>query len=272
MTNDKEEQLIVRRFKDLAYMAETRYMNTFTGFLGMQELSLFLEHKKQYSNVSYSVFGGLMDSERKMVCFHGMEDSMNSSLYERKGLELILTQEAYQQYYPIRCIHIVPLNKKFSDTLTHRDFLGAILNLGIDRSKVGDILLQENEAYVFCEDTISDFIVMQLTKIKHTNVKLTQVEFESLNIERKYIELSGTVSSIRLDSIISTAFKTSRSSLTGFIAGGKVFVNGRQTEQNSYVPKDHDVISVRGLGKFEYIGTTNQTKKGRYSIRIKRYN
>jgi len=84
-------------------------------------------------------------------------------------------------------------------------------------------------------------------------------------------EIRGTVASVRLDSIIALAFKTSRSSMTPYIEGGKVFVNGKMILSNGYVLKDDDIISVRGKGKFRYGSSVNITKKGRIGVLLYRY-
>lgn len=272
MTSDKDKLILCKRFIELARMAEYKYMNTFTSFLTLNEVSLFYQTLKEMPDVAYSMFGGTMEAERKIICFHGEAYAVEHAPHTTNRNERVLTIHEYQDIYPIQCIHITPLNQKFSDDLSHRDFLGAIMNLGIERSKIGDILLKENEGYVFCDDVISDYIVDSLVKIKHTNVKGEVIIPTELQIQPNFIEIQGTVTSIRLDAVISTAFKTSRSQITGYIEGGKVFVNGKETLSNSYILKDNDVVSVRGMGKFIFVGTSYQTKKGRYSIQIKRYN
>jgi RNA-binding protein YlmH len=97
------------------------------------------------------------------------------------------------------------------------------------------------------------------------------IDRRDFDYKPKFQEIVGTVSSVRLDSILSVAFHTSRSSLTGLIEGGKVFVGGKVILSNSYTLKENDVVSVRGLGKFIYVGTSYQTKKGRYSVKILLY-
>ena len=271
MTSDKENQILCKRFQELARMAEYKYMNTFTSFLTLNEVSLFYQKINELPNIPFSIFGGTMDSERKMICFHGEEHLIEHAKRKGSHNEIMLEMDEYQVIYPITCIHISPVSQKFSDDLSHRDFLGAIMNLGIERSVIGDILLEDNEGYVFCEEIIGDYIVEQLRKIKHTNVNCEKIQLKEFQIEPKFIEVFGTVSSVRLDAVISTAFKISRSKITGYIEGGKVFVNGKETVSNSYILKENDIVSVRGMGKFIYAGTAYQTKKGRYSITIRRY-
>ncbi|MBH1940883.1 RNA-binding protein [Mobilitalea sibirica] len=255
MNLDKEEQLLRRRFLDLANTADNRGICIFSDFLNLNEQSILFSIKHDLPIIKYFAYGGFADAERKILCFCG-DDTLQSDA---------------EINYPITCIKIEPLNKKFSDTLTHRDFLGAVLNLGIDRGKVGDIITMENEAYLFCTSSISEFIADELIKVKHTMIRSSIIDKSDFKYQPVYKEISGTVSSIRLDSILSVAFHTSRSSLTGLIAGGKVFVNSKVVLSNSYVLKENDVVSVRGLGKFIYVGTSNITKKGRYSIKIRLY-
>lgn len=252
MKPQKEELLLKKRMIELSKMAERKYINTFTDFLNLAEINLFYSIKNELATVEYGMFGGYDEAERKVLCFYG-----DTSV------------RAFSSY--ITCIKILPLNKKFSDDLSHRDFLGAILNLGIERCMIGDILVREKEGYVFCETSISEYIIDNLEKVKHTNVKLSVVKGEELDIKPNFKEIRGTVSSERLDAIIALAFNTSRSSITSLITGGKVYVDGRLVEHNSYNLKENETISVRGHGKFIYKGLENQTKKGRYYVTLLKY-
>lgn len=255
MNTDKDEQIFKKHLLDMAKAADQRGSLIFSDFLNLNEQDIFYRCKRDLPGIRYFATGGYPDGERKIICFCG-----NDSISGINEID-----------FPITCIKIVPKNQKFSDALNHRDFLGAILNLGIDRSKVGDILIDDNTGYVFCHETISYYITDQLTKIKHTHVNSSLIERNDFSYEPKYKEITGTVSSVRLDSILSVAFKGSRSSLSGLIEGGKVFVNSRVVLNNSYSLKEHDVVSVRGFGKFIFAGTGAQTKKGRYSIKILLY-
>ena len=84
-------------------------------------------------------------------------------------------------------------------------------------------------------------------------------------------EIKGNVSSIRLDSVLSSAFPMSRGKLVGYIEGGKVFVNGKMITSNGYRLKENDIISVRGMGRIQYDSVISETKKGRYFIRLYKY-
>lgn len=248
----KEEQLLVSRFRDLAHMADSRGIVLFSDFLNLHEQNLFYQIKNELPDVKYLSYGGYGDAERKILCFCG-----DFSVDNENGIE-----------FPIACLHITPKNPKFSDKLTHRDILGAVLNLGIERCKTGDIIVDNNEAYIFCCSSICDFIISQLERVKHTMVGVSIIDIRDFKYEPKLRPVTGTVSSVRLDSVLSVAFNGSRSSLSGLIAGGKVFVNGKNVLSNSYNLKENDIVSVRGYGRFIFAGTMNQTKKGRYLVKV----
>jgi RNA-binding protein YlmH len=255
MNLDKDEQILRKRLLEHANTAYHRSICMFSDFLNLNEQNIFQSLKNELPRIKYFTYGGFYDAERKILCFCGND--------QIAALEEIS--------FPISCIKVVPLSQKFSDSLNHRDFLGAVLNLGIDRSKVGDILINANEGYIFAHSTISNFIVDQLVKVKHTMVSTTIIDQQDFDYKPNFTEVVGTVSSVRLDSILSVAFHTSRSSLTELIEGGKVFVGGKVVLSNSYTLKENDIVSVRGLGKFIYVGTTYQTKKGRYSVKLLLY-
>lgn len=248
---DKNE-FFTKRIRELANISFQRDIVTFSDFLNLNERNIVNSLDFRSSSVIVESFGGYDNAERQMVAFHS--DAL-----------------VYPWEYPIDCLRIRPRAAKFSESLTHRDYLGAVLNLGVDRSVVGDILTEEKEAYLFCLSKMTDFFLENLFRIRHTEVMIEKIENPADLPKPKMESISGTCASVRLDSLISLAFQSSRSSMVAFIEGGLVFVNGRLITSNGYEPKEGDIISVRGKGRFLYDGITRQTKKGRYSVRILRY-
>lgn len=108
------------------------------------------------------MFGGYETAERQMAAF--VPDAF---CYEEDF--------HVESAYPISCIRVAPLQAKFADALTHRDYLGSILNLGLDRSKIGDILLEEDCAYVFCHSSVCGFLIEEISRIKHTSVMAKEI-------------------------------------------------------------------------------------------------
>lgn len=256
---DKSEEMFQKHILDLADAAYQRGIPVFSDFMNLNELNIFHNTVQKFSYIHWNTFGGYESAERQIAAF--LPDAL---CYEEKSI--VLAEE-----YPISCLEIRPLNQKFSDALNHRDYLGAILNLGIDRPKVGDILVDGKCAYVFCRENMADFISKELTRIRHTSVFCRQVPAGEFSYEPKIETIRGTVASVRLDSVLALAFRSSRSSLVGLIEGGKVFVNGKMVISNGYTLKEMDIISARGLGKFRYRGMTGQSKKGRCYIEIEKY-
>ena len=136
--NKYDEKQIKNRFLELAKRSYEQNMYTFTGFLGLTEQALFWEVEREVLSVGYTLEGGNSLCDRKVIRFGKLEDL------------------GYEETFPIVCIKITPLIKKFSDDFSHRDFLGALMNLGIERSTIGDIFIQENEGYVYCLESISE--------------------------------------------------------------------------------------------------------------------
>lgn len=248
----REEQQLEKHFRDLARTAYQRGIAVFSDFLNLNELNIFQSLRGEFSYLETETFGGYELAERQIAVFRP-------------------EAPVFYADYPVKCLKVTPLNAKFAEDLNHRDYLGAVLNLGIDRACLGDILVEEDAAYLFCLERMADFIRDNLIRIRHTSVYVEQVEAENFHYEPKYKEVSGTVASVRLDKLLALAFNASRSSLTRLIEGGKVFVNGKLVTSNGYEPKEGDLISVRGMGRFRFRETGGQSKKGREYVILWRY-
>ena len=248
-----EEELLKKRFHELIRKSESCAYYIFTDFLGPSELSLFNEAILSSPHAPYKIYGGTDGAERVMV---------------RLGNEVEL---GYDQPFPISILKVEPTAQKFADRLTHRDFLGALLNLGIERTVLGDILIKDNVGYVFVKDDIAEYIVKELTRVKRTAVKVTLKDelpdTVLYQLEEKTIQLSGE----RLDAAVAKVFNLSRDDALTLFRKKLVFVGGRCCENNSQRPKENDVISVRGYGRFVYCGQYSTSKKGKLNVLVKLY-
>ena len=242
---DREELIFQKRLIDLSRTAYQRGIVMFSDFLNLNELNILHTLPKEELYSGYETFGGYAAAERQMVAF--LPDAL-----------------CYEFFYPFSILRIRPLNPKFSEELTHRDYLGAILNLGIERCKIGDILVEDREAVVFVSENMADFLAENLTRIRHTSVMAQIEEQQEFQYEPSFEEIRGTVASVRLDSLLALA-------LSGLIEGKKVFVNGRLIVSNGYRLKEGDIISVRGMGKFRYEGVLSETRKGRSYVEVRKY-
>lgn len=260
MDERKDELIFVRHIEELAKSAYYKGINVYTDFLDLAGINRFRCMKKDSLPVPYSFYGGFDGAERVKLAFHGGLNGTGE-----------IPPDDFLYDYPIRIVQISPVNAKFAENLTHRDYLGAILNLGIDRDKTGDILPDGDAVYLSCDPVIADFLCENLTRVRHTTVRAVPGGMTETPTSRATLTVHANVASPRLDAVAGTAFRESRSSMSGLVAGGKVFVNGRQTLQGSYMLKPGDVVSVRGYGKFCYTGQGGMTKKGRLNITLEKY-
>lgn len=242
-----------KRFEELANRAWNTGNYVFTPFLDLQGLSLFSHALPSLPRVPYQLFGGAEGCERKMLCF-GSEELCG-----------------YAAVFPIACIRMAPLNKKFADQLTHRDFLGSLMALGMEREMLGDIIVQEDCAYLFCHERIADYVCQSLVQVKHTSIfcEIAQAPpAEALfRTEKKTVQLSSE----RIDALVAHVFKMSRGDAQALFPMGKVFVDGRQCLSPGYTPKAGQVISVRGFGRMQYIGVESLSKKGKCNTVVALY-
>lgn len=241
-----------KRILELARTAYYQEYPVFSDFMDLHQLHILHSISKKELGITLRLFGGYELAERQMASF--LPDAFS-----------------YETEFPMKCLHVKPLALKYAEALTHRDFLSAVLNLGIQRSKIGDLVVRENQAWIFASEGIASFLAGELCRIRHTAVKTEVLDHWESFPGPELEEIRGTVASVRLDTVIALAFSSSRSSLTGLIEGGKVCVNGVYITSNGYTLKEGDVISVRSMGKFRFDTVLNQTKKGRYSVRLYRY-
>lgn len=234
-----------KRFAELAERAWSNSTYVFTPFLDLNQLSLFHAALPSLPRVPYQLFGGAEGCERKMLRFGG-EDLCG-----------------YDMPFPIACLRMAPLNKKFADKLTHRDFLGSLMALGMEREMLGDIIVKDDCAYLFCHERISEYICRNLTQVKHTTIfcetSAAPPEGELFRTEKRMVQLSSE----RLDALVAHVFKMSRGDAQSLFPMGRVFVDGKLCESPGYTPKEGQIISVRGFGRMRYKGVESLSKKGK---------
>ena len=247
---EKEDLLLQKRFAELAKRSYTQSMFTFTDFLSLPELDLFYQNEPQLKFAGVTVFGGVEGCDRKVIRFGNVEEL------------------GYDEPFPIVCIAIEPLIEKFGENLNHRDYLGALMNLGIERENIGDIFIKGKTGYVFCLERIAEYIMENLSQVRHTNVKLHVSEREEEFVQKEVEEMVVLSASERIDGVISKVYNLSRSQSIELFRGKRVYVNSRLCENNSYQLKVKDTVSLRGYGKFVYNGVGYQTKKGKLSVKV----
>ncbi len=246
----KDTEQLKNRLKDLANKSYGQSVYTFSGFLGLSEQDVYHQIEKDLSFAHPAVYGGYEGAERVIISF-GEEESLG-----------------YEAPIPIVCLHITPMAPKFAEKLSHRDFLGALMNLGIERSTLGDILVNEKECYLFCLENISQYIINSLDKVRHNFVKCTIITNIKEVPKEDPRELTVQVASLRADALISKVYNLSRESSLELFRSSRVFINGRLTTDNSKLLKPGDVVNARGFGKFILSGDSSVTRKGKISQKV----
>ena len=240
----EERDIMISRLGDLANRRDEGNYCTFSPFLSPD---LFGDAKSKGNTLLY---GGYDEAERCVAAF--LPDYMSEE----------------DVAWPISLIIVTPTDGKVHG---HRDYLGSLMSLGIKRQVLGDIIVDGTKAYMFCLDTIEEFILNNLTHVGGAVCKLQKAESFDILPDRKFEDVGGTAASERLDCIVALATRTSRTKAAEFITGGNVMVGGRELTKTTCIMKPGDRFSVRGKGKFIYDGAQGTTKKGRTVVKIRKY-
>ena len=247
---NEHQQQNLKRFEELADRSRRSGVFTYSTFHSRETASLAFDAAPENE---ITIFGGTKNAERVVVRFGDPEEI------------------GYDEPFPIKILLIEPKQAKYSEILTHRDFLGATLNLGIERDMVGDILVQNNSAYCFVLEKLADVFCSDLDRVKHTAVRCKIVDEVPEGFLPKLKEESITVTSPRLDAILAKVYHLSRTDAKELFDMEKVILNGRICKNPETILKENSSVAVRGYGKLEYHGEERMTKKGKTGITIWRY-
>lgn len=251
MSIDKESEFFKKRILELSRQADAWGCLTFSDFLTPLEQDMVLSMRGELGTDRFFMWGGSDSCIRKIAIF-GATNEDPAAL-------------------PIRVLKISPKSLKFAESLSHRDFLGSIMALGIDRSVTGDIIIRGQEAYVFVLEKSLDFIKDALTMIRKTAVICTECSRDVPQLEIQFETIKANIASERLDLFICVIADKSRNIAKSLLADKKVFLNGRLCENPGQKIKATDEITVRGFGKFIYDGLEGTSKKGRSFVSIRKY-
>ena len=261
-----EKELLLKRAGELAGRAYQNGYVTHTDFLTEGERMDFLSaaaggkrlNTGVYKGVEWVLHGGWEEAERSVLYF--LPDYMDAEDFLRQQDE---EPEA------VSCLSITPVTRRFAEPLTHRDYLGALMNLGIERDRIGDILTGDEQAYAFVLADNADMICRELIRVRRTSVTCLRVAPRQCGVRSEYEEKEGSVSSERLDAILAMVYHLARGRAQELIEHELVMIDGKPAFSGGYDLKPGSRVSVRGYGKFQYLGVGNQTKKGRFYARVK---
>lgn len=251
VSRDSEDKLLLARVLDKYEQMERRAIPAVTAFLSPREQSLaqILLNTAEIRS-GYRFDGGYEGAERKLIAFlpDWVEDSETEITYLRAAFH------------------------GADSTLTHRDILGSLMGLGITREKVGDILISEHSADVIVSTSVAEFLLRDWTGAGRVRLTVSEITRDELEIpEAQITEVQDTVSSLRLDAVISSAFSMSRGKAADLIAAGKVSLDHTPCLKGDKSVSEGSILTARGFGKAVVRECSRLSKKGRIILIIDRY-
>lgn len=255
LAQTSEDKMLLQQFFDKYEVSQERCYLTHTRFLDLRERTLCVKAAREAGIASQTVFwGGYADAERVMALF--LPDYMTA-------------EDAIQpENSPLALLRA---EKSPADTLSHRDYLGALMGLGIERAVLGDILLHPDGADLFVTEDMAEFILMNFLRAGRKRVVLSQVpltDFRPPEVNEETGE--GSVASLRLDSVAALIFRLSRAQMQERIDKGTVFLNQMQCLKPDADVAPGDRITVRGLGRARILELGGVSRKGRQFVRYAR--
>ena len=227
------------------------HIKSFSTFLDLRQKELFISQFNKFSGIRLDFSAGFEgDTERVIACVYDEYD------------------EVYPYEYPL-CI--LRSEIRGEDKLTHRDFLGAIMNLMIKREYIGDIIVQDDVCYIACHTNMAPVITGELKKVRHSFVDFEYYDQPVTYTRQVSQQKSVTVASLRLDAVVSAMLNCSRNEGAGLIKQGLVSVNHLVAKHSDFEVMDKDVISIRGKGKFALSFSGGKSRKDRFFITYYKY-
>lgn len=253
-----EDKLDFSKIYDKVFICIKNRVTVFSSFLNPVKAEVFCNIFEKYfgDEIKAVFFGGYEDCERGIIGLFPVEYAEDE-------------EELFSQFQ-IDCIKISH-NAKFVKTPSHRDYLGSIIGLGITRDVIGDILIKEEYAVMFCDSSISSYIEMNLEKVGRASVKLSMIygeELEKLLPQKEVKEYRIIVASLRLDVVISACFKLPRSKAKEYIDKEKAFINWKVVSNTSKIVEMGNIITLRKKGRCKVVEIVGNTKKDRIVLLV----
>ena len=257
-----EKEQLISHILDLKEKSASESIITSSAFLSVDELSDVVKTQNinnKYVDVFY--YGGYDEAERKIAVFV-------PKFYEADENNLVQFF-AESDYSPVDLL--IVKKDKFT-SLSHRDYLGAIMGLGLKREVVGDIIVNDDGCSIFCLKSVSSYISENLKQAGRGSLSVRIADKNEFRIKDAEIhEIFVSVASMRLDCLVAACFKLSRPAASETIKQGSVYVNSAQMLKSDCLLKSGDKLVLRGKGKVVIGEMTGYSKKGRIHLNIKRY-
>lgn len=250
-----KDELITARIEDKIAQCRDGYYVTSTGLLDTHEQALAIAASRHAAGVRTLMYGGYDEAERRMLVCVPRDIPMDD-------------EEAVEGLLRVLRVKLPTISRE----LSHRDYLGSLLGLGIDRRLTGDILVRPDGADIFIVPGIEEFLLKELHRIGPVEVKTEAVPVEELIVPEARVEfIKDSLSSVRLDSVVSSAFRISRGKAAEAVRKGLVSVDHAECIKPDAAVHEGASIVLKGKGKAVLEETGGESRKGRIRIVIKRY-
>lgn len=255
---EKDDKILLAQILDKLEMVEKKNKIEYTDFLDLAQIELVQKFINKIKIDNYICYGGFEQAERKMIVIY--PEKFNSTVVE-KNLSNIVQ------------IIRIELPDDLKGKYTHRDYLGAVIKLGVERKKVGDIIVDSNGADIIVDKDISKFLSENLGSLtRFSKATITVQNIEDLRpVEIRKDEIEIIVSSLRLDNVISELARCSRNKALDIINTERVFVNFECETKKTKQIKPGDMVTIRGKGRFFIKEIAGQTRSGRTVIRVEKF-
>lgn len=259
---DEKDKLLLSYGADRLRQSDENYMPTNTKLLDIRQQSLIREHFSRNGSCDLFFYGGYPEAERTLCLFFPKGYPMDEEVgdYFDKNIE----------DNPLSLVRVS--KDRFSGTMTHRDYLGALMGLGVSREAVGDLIVHESGCDIVIMKQLASFVCENLTSVGRASVKpevlsLSEIKKPQLTLEEKFC----SVASMRLDVVVGAVYGLSRSASAEAIGTGLVYVNGQQAVKTDFKLSEGDVLVLRGRGKSLIERQNGQSKKGRLHLIVQIY-
>ncbi len=252
LTLSIEEKQFISRLEDRLERVEQRYQEEITDFLEPRLQLVADEYLRSCKFQRYLFCGGFDGAERK---------------------RLVLFPEYTEPDCDMAGIRLFRFQGKLDYvSVTHRDFLGAVMGLGLRREKFGDLLVCETGFDLFVQEEIADYLLQNELRVKHVPLTATEIALDTFQPPEQNIkEIHIMVASMRLDTLLAHGLNLSRTKAMELIQSGRVKVNHSEVTDNDYLCKQEDLISCRGKGRLRIGELSGETKKGKLKVSILKY-
>lgn len=253
-----EDRLVLAKLMDKIELCKTRNKIINTEFLTIHQKDIIEKELKRMNYKNYIFFGGYEGAEAEILILY--PEKLEIEIVRKRLLDIV------------KAIKIT-LPKEVIDKYTHRDYLKSVMKTGLNRNRIGDIIVHKDKAYILVLEENSKYIsefLRDLTifnKAYIENINYNEIELKPIEFE----EIRVTVSSMRLDNVVSEIAKTSREKAGKLILAEKIFVNSKVENKLTKLINEKDILVIRGKGKFIINEISGMNKKGKIVIQVSKY-